>query len=433
MKKRISILLIFLISSCATFGQFIPNSRSQHADKTRGAGLSRSGQSFDEDLSRCLKCDAKGDWTNILDGLQKYSAQHSLTGNFGMISDESFFSRELLYLAEYVAANRKEAGGRGSELLRLSFLVALSDIEKNPDNWHEEFFSPRIFACSKLEQLGHEPVGGDFVLMCGLIRDGAAHFVKHLLPAFYCYYSENLKLLIRTQSGKTRLDAMDLFLSRTESEHEAFINKAVSPAFKKLNEYWDSLMAKDQLIPWDLAFTAMARQTVKAARTLRKSVLLGVLSELRDTDQITVTQWARLTTKYANPVTSAVLIWPDPVDVSEIDSVQPDRPNPNFKDSNYTRLLEDLIAQDSQGWMINKFMAGSVSHVTVSARDKLGRPLKIVGEYLFDGLYGETKGSVTVQFADGLPQCLYFYDSPTICKGPSPRITAAYKNGLYRQ
>lgn len=116
-------------------------------------------------------------------------------------------------------------------------------------------------------------------------------------------------------------------------------------------------------------------------------------------------------------------------------SIAPPKPAPgaSFKDSNYTKLLDDLVAEHSQVWMVNRYVKGSISGATVSSRDQLGRPAKIVGQYLFDGFSGRSKGSLTVQFADGLPQCLYFYDFPNTCRTPSRRIVTAYENGRYQE
>jgi len=108
-------------------------------------------------------------------------------------------------------------------------------------------------------------------------------------------------------------------------------------------------------------------------------------------------------------------------------------PGAAFKDSNYTRLLDDLIAENAQGWMLNRYVRGSVSGVSVSSRDALGRPSKIVGSYLFDGSKGRNKGSATVQFSDGLPQCIFFFDFPTTCRTPSRRIITTYEEGRYQE
>jgi TonB family protein len=114
-------------------------------------------------------------------------------------------------------------------------------------------------------------------------------------------------------------------------------------------------------------------------------------------------------------------------------SIRPKPPAGAFKDSDYAKLLDDLIAENSRGWMVNRYVSGSVSDVAISFRDELGRPSKITGSYLFEGLNGRSKGSVTVQFADGLPHCVYFSDFPNTCRTPSRRIITAYENGRYQR
>jgi len=106
---------------------------------------------------------------------------------------------------------------------------------------------------------------------------------------------------------------------------------------------------------------------------------------------------------------------------------QPSAPGA-FTDQNYTRLLEDLISEQSKTWALNRYVPGSTSNVTVSSRDAAGRPSKIVGRYLFNG---QSRGSVTVDFSDGVPGCMHFFDSPSTCKTPSPGIVATYSSGGY--
>jgi hypothetical protein len=100
-----------------------------------------------------------------------------------------------------------------------------------------------------------------------------------------------------------------------------------------------------------------------------------------------------------------------------------------FKDQNYTRLLEDLVADQAKTWLMNRFVPGSTSNVVVTSCDEAGRPSKLVGRYLFNG---RSPGFVTVAFTDGVPACLYFFDFPSTCKTPNRRLVAAYSSGGYR-
>ncbi len=114
---------------------------------------------------------------------------------------------------------------------------------------------------------------------------------------------------------------------------------------------------------------------------------------------------------------------------SETTRTQPPAGAPG-KDQNYTRFLEDLVQDQSKGWFMNRYVTGSTANVGVTSRDAAGRPTKIVGHYLFNG---RSQGSVTLDFDDGLPSCMYFFDLPTTCKTPNRRIVAAYSSGSYQQ
>jgi hypothetical protein len=105
-------------------------------------------------------------------------------------------------------------------------------------------------------------------------------------------------------------------------------------------------------------------------------------------------------------------------------------PGGPFKDQNYTKLLEDLILDQSRTWLMNRFVSGSTSNVVVSSRDSVGRPAKIVGRYLFND---RSQGSVTLSFSDGIPDCMYFFDLPSTCKTPNRRIVVDYSSGGYQQ
>jgi len=110
----------------------------------------------------------------------------------------------------------------------------------------------------------------------------------------------------------------------------------------------------------------------------------------------------------------------------------PARPSPEMlsKNQNFTKLMEDLVLDQSKTWIMNRLVNGSVSNVVVSSRDAEGRPAKVTGSYLFNG---QRRGSVTISFSSGLPECMYFFDFPSTCRTPNRRVVEAYANGAYRQ
>jgi hypothetical protein len=109
-------------------------------------------------------------------------------------------------------------------------------------------------------------------------------------------------------------------------------------------------------------------------------------------------------------------------------------PGSPFKDQNYTRLLEALVGEDSRKWgAAARYIRGSVTNVTVSGRDESGRPLKIVGPYGWESLLGRNRGSVTLTFKEGLPECIIYSETAAICRTPDRKIVAAYVQGEYQQ
>ena len=117
---------------------------------------------------------------------------------------------------------------------------------------------------------------------------------------------------------------------------------------------------------------------------------------------------------------------------AEASAVTP-RPGTPFRDQNYTKLVEDLVGEQSKTWVMNRFLRGSVSGVSVSSRDDKGRPSKIVARYIYNGFSGRSQGSVTLTFTEGLPECMYFFDFPSTCRTPNRKIVAAYASGGYEK
>jgi hypothetical protein len=100
------------------------------------------------------------------------------------------------------------------------------------------------------------------------------------------------------------------------------------------------------------------------------------------------------------------------------------------KEQNYKRLIDDLIADESKAWMMNRYQPGSAS-TTREMKDAQGRAAEVDASYGFTGMGGQYKGSVRVTFKDGTPECLYFSDFPTSCRAPSPRVISAYEKNQY--
>lgn len=101
------------------------------------------------------------------------------------------------------------------------------------------------------------------------------------------------------------------------------------------------------------------------------------------------------------------------------------------RNADYARLIDDLIFENAKGWMMNRYVGGSVGGVVVQERDATGSPSAIRAGYEFSQLGQSRIGHVVLTFEEGLPKCLYFSDAPSTCRVPSPRIANAYERGEY--
>lgn len=101
------------------------------------------------------------------------------------------------------------------------------------------------------------------------------------------------------------------------------------------------------------------------------------------------------------------------------------------KAADHQRLIDDLIADNARGWMLNQYISGSVSNVSIGQSDSNDRPVTIRANYRFAQFGQATSGWVQVRFDQGRPTCLYFHDAPSTCRVASPRIANAYERGEY--
>jgi hypothetical protein len=97
----------------------------------------------------------------------------------------------------------------------------------------------------------------------------------------------------------------------------------------------------------------------------------------------------------------------------------------SVRNSNYQALIEDLISDYATTWAMNRYISGSVHDVEVTAD-------AVTARYRYNGFNPQSDGSLRIAFADGLPECMYFFDAPSSCKTPNRKIVAAYRDGKYR-
>ncbi|HEV2710650.1 MAG TPA: hypothetical protein VGU67_10585 [Edaphobacter sp.] len=97
---------------------------------------------------------------------------------------------------------------------------------------------------------------------------------------------------------------------------------------------------------------------------------------------------------------------------------------------NYKKLVDSLILDESQAWMMNRYAEGSAITSRVM-QDAQGRPDEVDAAYSYMSMGKEFRGSVRVTFRNGTPECLYFSDFPDTCRAASPRVISAYERNQY--
>ncbi|PIB38346.1 hypothetical protein BFP75_17350 [Maribacter sp. 4G9] len=100
-------------------------------------------------------------------------------------------------------------------------------------------------------------------------------------------------------------------------------------------------------------------------------------------------------------------------------------------DQNYSKLLNDILGNQSKTWAMNRYVPNSISNVREFKSSDKTQTVSLTANYNFSGLLGKQTGAVTVKFKDGLPDCIYFSDFPENCKKPNGALVAKYGLGQY--
>jgi hypothetical protein len=119
-----------------------------------------------------------------------------------------------------------------------------------------------------------------------------------------------------------------------------------------------------------------------------------------------------------------------PIVITGTDNTQVPRPTTDDR-VNYTKLLDDFVGSASTTWTFNRYLRGSMAKVRLASHDAQGRPRRITGSYTYEGFAGRQTGTVALEFANGVPSCLYFWDFPNDCRTPESHIVAEYEKGKY--
>lgn len=80
----------------------------------------------------------------------------------------------------------------------------------------------------------------------------------------------------------------------------------------------------------------------------------------------------------------------------------------------YSTKLASYVAEDSRGWAVNHFDAGSLHNVRVASGSLKSGVFALRGEYTFNG---GSPGWVIGQFSGGKLDCIQFWDAMVGCRG----------------
>jgi hypothetical protein len=78
-------------------------------------------------------------------------------------------------------------------------------------------------------------------------------------------------------------------------------------------------------------------------------------------------------------------------------------------------LLDRLVQADSQSWMVNHYVRGSMHNAHYLSSNKAHTTYTAYGDYSFQG-YGGSAGWVKARVANGALECLEFWDQPGNCR-----------------
>jgi hypothetical protein len=107
--------------------------------------------------------------------------------------------------------------------------------------------------------------------------------------------------------------------------------------------------------------------------------------------------------------------------------------NLNAEVIDFKTLIDDLISENAKGWMMNRYLGGSVSRISVDSKYRDGSPALVRASYAYSTVNSRYQGDVVLKFGEGRPACLYFSDAPQTCRHPSRRIINKYEKGGYQK
>lgn len=164
-----------------------------------------------------------------------------------------------------------------------------------------------------------------------------------------------------------------------------------------------------------------ARNTVRTSKTIKSDIALLFMNNDCDGKGLKVFETNLLNLTYGRKGVTTHYVPSKTTDIRAVD----------YGNQDYRALAEDLIYDQSKGWLLNRYIANSATNVTISNKDQEGKPEIITANYSYTGIGGKLNGWVKITFNKGLPYCLYFHDNPRACNPAAKHIIKKLKKNQY--
>lgn len=207
---------------------------------------------------------ATGDWKFILDTLEAYSTRNANNPH------SSILSHQMYLIASLSFQGRKEVGGWAGDFVKFVFLYSAKSVADDPAFWD----NPPGTEKHRIWPHGSK---GDYRFSA--LKAGEHHFEKHLKPSFYQYIRAGFDRILKEAKPEEKMDRMIAYINEVTTEHEAFIKKAVIPAFDRVRVLGSAFGDSERWFA--------KKQVEPDARALRRNTIDRVTLELTSERKIT--------------------------------------------------------------------------------------------------------------------------------------------------
>ena len=90
----------------------------------------------------------------------------------------------------------------------------------------------------------------------------------------------------------------------------------------------------------------------------------------------------------------------------------------NTEAAGYAKILDGIVAQDSETWAVNRYQRGSMTNATIVSGSPTGPQITVRGYYTYMWRDESKTGWVDAVFVNGKLSCIRYHDYPDDCRAP---------------